>query len=357
MVASREDPTSIQMDRSIEINCFRKEALGIFAALPRGLLLLALFGFMAPAAPAATLLLQTNFGPGVTLGAPYSFYANGAWQDLLGKDLETGFSFPPTLLNANFFGVQLITSGTVTADTIGDHISNEIRTVLGPSGTPVYELAQAVKIKGPVGEGDAQAPLILIRDWHKGDVNDLYISYWFKHQADLKDQLDNTVSAGNWRVQFQFKTGGYLNDWPGDYRISTIILKSTTDGTLYWQTKGDNVANGPWDRVDYWSVENHTVPVPVDAWFFFEVYWHRSSGTDGRYWAAVNGQVIVDHRGPNMGDEHLPITRIMSITPYSGGHTPVESQLTKLSIWSNFPCGEGVSCYQFPSTPAGLKIK
>ncbi|QOJ22950.1 MAG: hypothetical protein HRU78_04220 [Gammaproteobacteria bacterium] len=72
------------------------------------------------------------------------------------------------------------------------------------------------------------------------------------------------------------------------------------DNKLYWTTKGDNVANGPFTPVDYWREENHVVPVPVDKWSKFEVYWHRSSDSDGRYWAAVDGQVIVDHSGPNM---------------------------------------------------------
>ena len=245
--------------------------------------------------------------------------------------------------------MQLITIDPVTPSTVSDYITAEIRQVRGPKGTPVYELFQNVKKKAPVGmvpvgKGYAQAPLLIQRPWTIGDVTDLYVTYWFKHQADLARQLDDTVSAGNWRALFEFKTGGYLNAYPGDYRISTLVMKGA-DGSLYWNTKGDNVANGPWPRVDYWVEANHTVPVPVDTWFKFEGYWHRSSGNDGRYWAAVNGQVIVDHHGPNMGDQGLPITRIFITNPYSGGHAPVESHMTGLEIWDGFPCGSGVSCY------------
>ena len=311
---------------------------------------------MVPAAHSATLLFKTNFGPDVSLGAPYSFSANGAWQDFTGTDAETGFGFPFNFFDAEFSGIQLITVDTITPTTIGDYITTDIRPVLGPFGTPAHELYQSVKIKSPVGMGGSQAPFLLQRGWDKGDVTDLYFSYWFKHQANLNTQLDKTVTTGNWRVQFEFKTGGYLNSWPGDYRILTYVMINNS-GKLYWLSKGDNGANGPWDLEDYWQEVNQDVPVPVDEWFFFEVCWHHSAGSDGRYWAAVNGQVIADHHGPNMGKYNLPITRIMFINPYSGGHAPVDSHLTGLSIWSGFPCGEGVSCYQSLSTPSHMKIK
>lgn len=295
------------------------------------------------------LLFKTNFGPGIALGIPYGYYTNGkgAWQDITGTDQNTGFSWPVSVLGSNFSGVQLITHEAITPLTIENHISNEIREVVGPNGNLVHELYQSVKIKAPVGEGGAQAPLLIRRSHTIGDVTDLYISYWFKHQADLETQLDNTVSSGNWRVQFEFKTGGYENTGNGDYRIQTTILKGT-DGKLYWMSKGDNVANGPWPRIDYWIERNHTVPVPIDKWFKYEVFWHRSNGADGRYWSAINGEVVVDHWGPNMGDYNLPINRIFIVNPYSGGRAPVESHVTDVEIWDGFPCGTGKSCYEAP---------
>ena len=319
----------------------------------------------ADAAPTANLIFASSFSPDVSIGAPRDLSAppSGAglaWQDLTGQDHDTDWTWPVEALGAIFSGVQLITYEPVTPSTIGDYVTAEVRQVAGPHGTPVYELFQNVKIKAPagpspVGKGAAQAPLLIQRPWTIGDVTDLYVTYWFKHQADLVTQLDSTVSSGNWRVQFEFKTGGYQNDWPGDYRITTNVMKGT-DGQLYWYTKGDNVANGPWPRVDYWMEDNHTVPVPVDTWFRFEGYWHRSSGSDGRYWAAVDGQVIADHHGPNMGDYDLPITRIFINNPYSGGHandtgTSVQSHMTGLEIWDGFPCGVGTTCYPPDGAP------
>ena len=309
---------------------------------------------------AAKIIFRSNFSSGVTLSAPYSFYPRGAWQQFTGIDKDTGYSWPIRALGANFSGLQLITANPIEPSTIGSYISNSIRTVAGPFGT-INELYQIVKMNGEIGEGGSQSPFVIIRPSTVGDVKNLYISYWFKYPTDLASKLDSSVSSGNWRTQFEFKTGGYDgSNGSGDYRIITNIFKDT-DGGLYWLTKGDTVANGPLPRITYWYEENRVVPVPLGTWFKFEVYWNRSSGSDGRFWAAVNGQEIVDYRGPTMGIDSLPITRIMPHNTYSGGYAPVESSLTGFEIWDGFPCGDGVSCYNFdkaaPTTPASLTGK
>ncbi|WP_292992826.1 hypothetical protein [Nitrosomonas sp.] len=308
---------------------------------------LAITIFAASATHAATLLFKSNFGPGVSLGSLYNFYptGNGAWQDIIGTDKETGYTWPINALDAIFSGIQLITVDPITPSTIGNYITNQIRPVTGPKGNVVNELFQNVKIKGAVGQAGSQAALLINRPSSKGDVKDLYITYWFKYPADMVDKLDSAVSSGNWRTQFAFKTGGYAgNEDYGDYRININILKGI-DGNLYWLTKGDNLANGPFPGVTYWREENHTVPVPLDKWFKFEVYWHRSSGSDGRFWAAIDGEKLVDYHGSTMGEYNLPITRIMVNDAYSGGYPTVESHSTELEIWDGFPCGIGISCY------------
>ena len=319
--------------------------------------ILATISFIAPKSHAADLLFRSNLGSGISLGPLYNFSTNGAWQAIIGTDNETGYTWPVSRLGSDFSGIQLITVDPITPSTIGNYISNEIRPVTGPDGNPINELFQQVKIKSPVGAGGTQAPLLINRPWNIGDVNDLYITYWFKYQADLQTQLDNTVASGNWRTHFSFKTGGYNNSWPGDYRITIYVYKGA-DGKLYWATKGDNEANGPFTPVDYWLETNHAVPVPVDKWSKFEVYWHRSSGSDGRYWAAIDGQVIVDYHGPNMGDYNLPVTRILVSNPYSGGRVSVDNHITGLEIWNGFPCGAGLSCYEAdtvaPTAPSSL---
>ncbi|NBQ68752.1 MAG: hypothetical protein EBU46_07955 [Nitrosomonadaceae bacterium] len=335
----------------------RNAGTSYMTKLSAGVVLMMLVFAAAPITHAANLLFKSNFGAGISLGVPYGFATKGAYQDITGTDKETGYSWPVSALGANFSGVQLITVDPITSSTIGDYISGEIRSVTGPKGEAVNELFQQVKITGELGQAGSQAPLLIRRPWTIGDVNDLYITYWFKYQADLETQLDNTVSSANWRTQFSLKTGGYNNTGEGDYRMSVTVMKGTDD-KLYWMTKGDNVGGAFTTRVDYWREDNHIVPVPIDKWFKFEVYWHRSSGTDGRFWAAVDGEVIADYHGPNMGDYNLPITRIFVSNPYSGGHVSVDNHITGLEIWNGFPCGDGVSCVNAdsvaPTAPSSL---
>jgi hypothetical protein len=317
----------------------------------------------APAVPTAKLLFKSNFGPGVTLGEPSGGGKRDTYQPLIGTDRETGYTWPVTALGSNFSGVQLIAPAPPIAPrTLSDYVRAEIRTVPGPSGTPVSELFLNTADNGGAGShGNAQTDFLIRRSWKDGDVTNLYTTFWFKLQPNLVASLDPTISSGNWKALTEFKTGGYRNTGGGDYRIYLGILKDKT-GTPYWHIKGDDGANRKITTpagaevacpdpvycplVQYWREENHTVPVPIDTWSKLEVYWHRSSGADGRYWAAINGHVIVDHRGPNMGEFNLPITRIFSMLAYSGGHPPNESHTTGLEFWDGFPCGDGTPCYK-----------
>ena len=318
-------------------------------------------------APTAKLLFKSNFGPGVSLGAPYNFSTKGAYQDLIGTDSETGYAWPVAALGANFSGVQLIAPGAITPATIGNYTRAELRTVSGPTGSPVSELFLNTVDNGGAGNStSAQTDFLIRRPWNSGDVTNLYTTFWVKFPANLATSLDPNVSSGNWKALTEFKTGGAthpvtgLRYGGGDYRIKVVILKNKA-GELYWLTSADDGAN--WVKVDsagkeincphvpecplqsYWRVENHTVPVPVGTWAKAEVYWHRSSGDDGRYWAAVNGQVVADYHGSTMGKFALPITRIFSTLAYSGGHPPNETHTTGLEFWDGFPCGDRKSCY------------
>ena len=106
---------------------------------------------------------------------------------------------------------------------------------------------------------------------------------------------------------------------------------------LSWEIVGDNEANGGMPYQRFWDVYNTTVPVPVGEWFKFEVFWHRSSGSDGRVWMAVNGQVIVDHYGSNMGVNNASINRIMMPNLYSSTSYPIYQWVDDVQIWDGFP--------------------
>ena len=307
-------------------------------------------GFIAQAAHAANLLYKTDFGSDVALSPPHIVSdGRGAIQDLVVTGKANGSLEPTGPWASAKLIFQLIADAPITDSTLSDYITNEIQQVTGPSGTPVNAVFQNLKQNTAAGPawGTSQDAFILFREsvaeGDKTDTGDVYYSYWFKFQPDLHSQVGVTDND-SWRVMSSFKTGGLNNTYEGDYRVSTIISQDS-NGKLTWRTGADNVANGMPNVEVYWKEPIPDVPVPVGEWFKYEVFWHRSSGGDGRYWTAVNGQVIADHRGPNMGVYNLPINRIMLTNNYGGGKVPSQQWLTALEIWDGFPCGEGKSCY------------
>lgn len=311
---------------------------------------------------AANVLFKTNFEAPVALQTPCAVRCG--WQEILGNTAISG----NTLWGATNFGMQIIPAVPVTSTTINNYVTNEIQQVTGPNGTPTYALFQNLKVNTAAGPtwSPSQDPLLILRDrvgrgTQTTDVDNMYYSMWFKYQPNLVAALGTSGNTG-WRVLSEFKTGGEIVNgsatYGGDYRIVTVVSKDTSTGQLHWHTTADTNANGTVPLKTFWRSDNTSVPVPVGQWFKYEVFWHRSAGSDGRYWAAVNGQVIVDHNGSNMGDKNLPISRIFLNNNYGGTIGQQYQWTTGLEIWDGFPCGEGVSCYGIdsiaPSVPAGL---
>ena len=154
------------------------------------------------------------------------------------------------------------------------------------------------------------------------EEGDMYISFWLKLQPDLLEKM----TPQNWRAVFEWKTDG-------DYRVIATIASwedgcrgVKPNGPLYWRIQGDNEANGGLPHQVFWKVENCSHPVPVDEWFKFEVFWHRSHLSEGRVWMAVNGQVIgrslrAQHRGEQRA--HQPHHDAESLQRYSLPCLPV----------------------------------
>jgi hypothetical protein len=299
----------------------------------------------------ARKLFDSGFEGAVTVTAPVDCWGTGCWLDMVGTDSVSGFSWPGNLWGGN--GKFLILSDPVvtTAQTIGNYAFNRIESVSGPRGSQsqalFQQITQNVNGTAPMGTAPTQNEFQFLP---KVDTGDTYISYWIKLQPDLVQKMTNLPAApgvnggGTWRAFFASKTGGQTA-WGGpadngDYRIEAYVM--TSGGTQpYWVVLGDNNAGGGAPLVNNWSVENRNVPVPVGQWFKFEIFWHRSSGSDGRVWAAVNGQTIADRRGPNMGAWNMPINRIMAPIVYSGGAMPVYQWVDDLEIWDGFPPSNG----------------
>jgi hypothetical protein len=118
---------------------------------------------------------------------------------------------------------------------------------------------------------------------------DLYTSEWIKFQPDLASQLSPGQNAdgtwGNWRALFEWKTGGQGANYGGDYRVK-VSVNMDNSGHLYWSSAGDNNANGPYPFQTFRQSDNHTVPVIAGQWFHLETFTHRSTGSDGEFWAS-----------------------------------------------------------------------
>jgi hypothetical protein len=277
-----------------------------------------------------SLLFWSGFESGVSVGAPRDCYTSGCWQDLLGTDSATGFSWGKTIagLPAMGFQVRAGTGSNPTTSTITNYIVNDIQTVTGRTGETtraLYSLMTQTSCTGtasqnPAPDCAAQDPYLLQPSSEPGD---LYISFWRKLDSTLLEKLVN-----GWHVVFEWKT-------TGDYRVISQIV--TYGGTPYWQITADNVANGGLAYQQFWRVENRTVSVPIGQWFKFEVFWHRSAGSDGRVWMAANGQKLVDKFGPNVGVNGNPIDRIFVTQLYSAATYPIEQWTDDVQIWSSFP--------------------
>jgi hypothetical protein len=284
----------------------------------------------------ANLLFSAGFEGTTTLLPPSSFYGTGAWQGLVGIDSITGFAWPPTIWGGGPTHFQMIAMTAIDATTLGNYQVNQIQTVTGHNGTPTQALYSEIKQSGctgtnPMGSCVDQDAFML---QPVGETSDLYISYWIKYQPDLVQKMN--PPSPNWRVLFEWKTGVQGDD--GDYRVSAQLVTWGLGGPLSWHMQGDNTAkSGSYTQQIYWEQYTTTDAQTLADWMKFEVFWHRSSGADGRVWMAVNGQVILDHSGSNMGVNNAPINRIFMPNLYGSTAFPIYQWIDDLQIWDSFP--------------------
>jgi hypothetical protein len=191
----------------------------------------------------------------------------------------------------------------------------------------------------------------------------MYLSYWLKLQPNLLDLMGQCAPdiGYHWRSIFEWKAA--------EYRINLQLQRDrdskacTFVGPVYWKMVGDNNGNCdlytpppgkkcPTPPTNRWAEENRSVAVPVGEWFKLEVFWHRSGDASGRVWVAANGQVIMDHHGPNTGDWNAPIDRIMAHQLYTSTAYPVFQWVDDLQVWKTFPsAAPGDAWYDPPYAP------
>lgn len=308
--------------------------------------LAAWFPLAAVADSQPRLLFSAGF-EGVTIAPPEPCWDNGCWQDIRGEDRHTGFRWPPRVRGGT--GRFLLLTDPVKIDSLSiqQYVHNRIEEVEGPKGARTKVLYQeATKNANGVAPMGGSAEQNEFQFLPLDDTNELYVSYWIKLQPDLVEKMTRLPpgagirGGGTWRAIFAFKTGGQKDDGTpknnGDYRIEAYVMTYDSD-TPYWVVLGDNNAGSGAPLVEYWRIANRTLPVPLDRWFKFEIYWKRSSDDSGRVWAAVDGHTIADRRGPNMGVSNLPINRIMAPMLYTGQRMPAYQWVDDVQIWTGIP--------------------
>ncbi len=296
-------------------------------------------GFQPPG-----LLFWTHYEGTTALAPPADCYEKGCWQPITGSDPTTGFSWPPAI-NGGTAEFQLLVDPPGSLDPAGlnDYMYNEVQSVVGHNGVPTQAMFSRILQSGCCGRdssqdaqsGSTQEPYMIFPG---SDVGERYLSEWVMLQPDLVP----VMSAGTWRDLFEWKTTDI------DYRIQLSIL-NYNGSPPHWVMSGDSHVPS---YQEFWRIENTTVPVPVGEWFKLEVYWKRSTGSDGRVWMAVNGQVIGDQPGPNVGPNNSPINRIMASQLYSGSVYPIFQWVDDLQIWSGFPSAQpGDAWFDPPYAP------
>ncbi len=294
--------------------------------------------------PPPSLLFWTHYEGTTALAAPADCYDKGCWQAITGSDPTTGFTWPP-VVNGGTAGYQLLVDppGSLNPPDVYDYMYNELDSIVGHNGMQTQAMFSRVLQSGCCGRdssqdaqsGSTQEPYMIFPGTDPGEM---YISEWMMLQPDLPQ----VMSAGTWRDLFEWKTTDM------DYRIQLSIL-NYGGGALHWVMSGD--AQVP-SYQEFWRIDNTTVPVAAGEWFKLEVYWKRSSGSDGRVWMAVNGQVIGDQYGPNVGANGSPVNRIMASQLYSGSVYPIFQWVDDLQVWSTFPSASpGDAWYDAPYAP------
>ncbi|HTQ35897.1 MAG TPA: hypothetical protein VMH77_02575 [Steroidobacteraceae bacterium] len=267
---------------------------------------------------------------------------------------------------------------------IGDYLSDRIVTTRRHNGDWNNQAFYSENSSAKNGQNPKEYSVTQeeVNFFPMSEPGDLYMSYWIRFQPGMIEnmlgldtsQVGATTNGGTWRSFFAFKTGTNASAGSapldnGDYRVEAYVLTgcsydqitaqippctgSNPNPAPFWMVNGDNVAGGSYALVNNWSELNSAIPVPDDgSWNKFEVFWHRSSGSDGRFWMAINGAQLVNHIGPNMGQASMSINRIMPELLYTGGHYPIYQWIDDIQIWDGgFPpstCTPGVEYWCDP---------
>lgn len=275
----------------------------------------------------STLLFKSGFESATALSALSDYFTSGAWQNITGTDAVSGFAWPGTVWGGQI-RFQMNVGTPITLANIPNYMHNELQTVTGHGGGSTKVLYQELTIRGASGTQDT----FMLQPTNES--GDLYVSYWMKFQSDLASKMNPPT----WRMVFEWKTGG-------DYRFKVEVVSYTgipkPNGEIFWASQADNNANGGLPYQAFWTIYDTSIAVPIDTWFKFETFLHRANDSTGRIWAAVDGHVICDQFGDNIGVNSASVDRIMFPNCYTDHPYPAYQWVDDLEIWDGFPTVPG----------------
>ena len=230
--------------------------------------------------------------------------------------------------NAGNTGIHAIAGGT---NRVGNYINNSIETVDGPRGTPTRALK--MEVFGPAPGFCCIQSMFQVAGMSQR-VTDAYTRFWVKLNPELRSQVQANRNEF-WRTLWVLKTYN-------DYRISTFVV-GTRGGAPLWRVIVDNNPNGVFPACPdnaCWRADIDSVPVPTDRWFLMEVFLHRSRGDDGRFFWAVDGQVLVDRQGPSYGayQENINFLAISGLYGNEANMSPAYQWIDDVEVWERPPC-------------------
>ncbi len=290
----------------------------------------------------ATLLFSSGFEQGVSLSQPVSEGGSSQFklfsQELQGSDvanfdwsdLDTMFGADRTYL---FELVYLDDHPERPANYYWDY---HFEQVTGWDGNPTRALYM-----GQPHEGGHDSYLYLVRGEDAQStpmMETIYFRYRMKWPANLKQIMMDMASYRNGRAWYNptfYKTPG---QHPLEHRIEPGIrwVQGENDDKMYWRAAADH-GETPFEQ--YWQVVNQDVPVPAGQWFTLEIYWYRSTGSDGRYYMAVDGNPVVNFYGRTKHE--LNVQRVGFFGLY-GAEMP-QQWVDDFQVWNDIPCA-GLPC-------------
>ena len=248
-------------------------------------------GGPSPPGSPAFELFRSGFEAGVTVRPPEA--AQGEWEQYI-TGADQGYNWSSSLPQRPSFNENNRFTYLVSANRdIQQYAETRIETVTGHDGRPTRALYMALKKEDPSTQAGTRVQFGI---YPPTDVTQAYAKMRVKFQPNLATDilpvgLGRSLQVMEWREQGD------------DFRIEMFVRRSTfiQTNTLFWWIRAQLGAHQN-DPVA-WEVISE-VPVPVGEWFNFEVFW-KLDRSNGRIWAAVNGETIGDYQGQTRRDNAL----------------------------------------------------